>query len=187
MIDQCGIEEHPEECLCDVIIVAPVEIMPEVNDLWMMRETAEYFDYSLPWTPDKLLDLFEKVVELHDKWIDGGYADTINRNGSIAGRLNQETHFSYWKRIKEAVVDHYNSTNGSLASTIRSLGLSIDEYNKAVSYNRGRRSYSWEDVDAIVADVQSGMSLYGLCQKWGLSDRGAGKWYHDNFRIKEEK
>lgn len=186
MTDQCGIEEHPEDCLCDVIITTPVEIMPEINDLWMFQETAEYFDYSVPWTPDKLLDLMERIVTLHDKWIDGGYAETVNKNGSIAGRLNQETHFSYWKRVKEAVVDHYHSTNGTIADTIKSLGLSIDEYNQAVSYNRARRSYSWDDVVAIVQDVEDGMSLYGLCKKWGLSDRGAGKWYCDNFRCRVE-
>jgi len=186
MIDQCGIEDHEDGCLCDVIITAPVTIMPEVSDLWMLQEVAEYFDYSIPWTPDKLLDLFERLLILHDKWIDGGYAKSVNNNGSITGRLNQETHFQYWKRVKESVVDHYHSTNGTIADTIKSLGLTIDDYNTAVSYNRGRRSYTWDDVNAIVQDVQDGMSLYKLCEKWGLSDRGAGKWYHENFRIKEE-
>lgn len=186
MIDQCGIVDHEDGCLCDVIITAPVEIMSEVSDLWMLQEVAEYFDYSIPWTPDKLLDLFERLLILHDKWIDGGYAKSVNNNGSITGRLNQETYFQYWKRVKESVVDHYHSTNGTIADTIKSLGLTIDDYNTAVSYNRGRRSYTWDDVNAIVQDVQDGISLYKLCEKWGLSDRGAGKWYHENFGIKEE-
>lgn len=180
----CGVDGHEDDCLCDVVITQPVEIMPELNHLWMLKETAEYFDYSVPWTDEKMLDLFERLVELHDKWVHGGYADAVNKNGSIEGRLNQETHFAYWKRIKEAVVDHYHSTNGTLADTIKSLGLTLETYNKAVSYNRGKRAYSWEDVDAIVTDVQSGMSLYGLCKKWDLSDRGAGKWYHQNFKVR---
>lgn len=63
----CGVLEHEETCLCDVIIGKPVPIMPNFHlDYWGIRTAMEVGDYSIPFDAPKFADLMHKLVVASD-------------------------------------------------------------------------------------------------------------------------
>lgn len=62
----CGVRNHPSDCLCDVVVVEPVEIMENwTSDSFMIRPLLERMGESA-WTREGLLDLLTKQVDIHD-------------------------------------------------------------------------------------------------------------------------
>jgi hypothetical protein len=72
----CGVEEHHEDCLCDVHISGePWEVKVTIPlDYWCGQEIVDHFDLGVPWTGADLATFFEKLAEVN------GY---INRKGQV--------------------------------------------------------------------------------------------------------
>lgn len=51
MVVDCGVAEHDEDCLCDVIITEPVSTLKGLQDNWALMAVAKYFDMSVPLVP----------------------------------------------------------------------------------------------------------------------------------------
>ena len=63
----CGVMEHEETCLCDVIIDKPVEIMPNFHlDYWGIRTAMDVGDYSIPFDAPKFVDMMHKFTVAFD-------------------------------------------------------------------------------------------------------------------------
>lgn len=63
----CGTEGHGSECLCDVVVDKPVEIMKDWGrDSFMVKRLVEELGISQPWYPSDLLRLLELQTMLHD-------------------------------------------------------------------------------------------------------------------------
>lgn len=69
-LSTCGVEIHPEECLCDVIITEPVPIAIHdgVDGMWMGAQLCDARGYALPWTPTTILNYFEDMCLFYDRW-----------------------------------------------------------------------------------------------------------------------
>ena len=58
----CGNEEHPLECLCDVIITQPTKVTVTIPyDLKFGPEVCEHLGLGVPWSGADLADFFEAL------------------------------------------------------------------------------------------------------------------------------
>lgn len=63
----CGTADHDSECLCDVVVDEPAEIMKNWSQhSFMVKRLVEELGIGQPWTPDDLLRLLEFQTMLHD-------------------------------------------------------------------------------------------------------------------------
>lgn len=63
----CGTRNHKSDCLCDVVVVKPVEIMAEWGrDSFMVKRLIEKQHLSSPFSQEDVLHLLELQVMLHD-------------------------------------------------------------------------------------------------------------------------
>jgi hypothetical protein len=63
----CGVIDHIETCLCDVIIDKPVPIMQNFHlDYWGIRTAMDVGDYSIPFDAPKFADLMHKMCVASD-------------------------------------------------------------------------------------------------------------------------
>jgi hypothetical protein len=69
-LSTCGVDNHPDECLCDVVITTPVAITigDGVDGMWMGRQLCNTRGYALPWTPATILNYFEDLCVFYDRW-----------------------------------------------------------------------------------------------------------------------
>lgn len=62
----CGNEEHPLECLCDVIITQETETRATIPyDLKFGPEVCEHLGLGVPWTGADLADFLEAIDKVH--------------------------------------------------------------------------------------------------------------------------
>ena len=110
MIDQCGIAEHDEDCLCDVVVTTPTPInVRSVSELWGGDAICNIFDLSGPVEPDNLLEFFEKLLYGYD--MNAGSRTSIrNVRPRIMERSGTESFPSYWNRIRVAIEDIYHES-----------------------------------------------------------------------------
>jgi len=70
-IATCGVDAHPIDCLCDVVVreITPINV-DMVRDGWCSEEILEYLfpdkiDY---WTNETILQFLEAGTMFHDEW-----------------------------------------------------------------------------------------------------------------------
>jgi len=61
----CGVAEHPEECLCDVIITKPTKTVVGALDFYGASIIIEKLGISHPWTSADLADFLELLGKGH--------------------------------------------------------------------------------------------------------------------------
>lgn len=66
----CGVAEHIDDCLCDVIITepTPIGVFDGVHGMWMGHTLCKTRGYDAPWTTDKMLDYFTDMCTFYDRW-----------------------------------------------------------------------------------------------------------------------
>lgn len=69
----CGVPQHPDECLCDVVLVNPLPpldmcIRNYTRDVDMAAQVASMRDYCAPWTDNTILDFMLDVQRFWDEW-----------------------------------------------------------------------------------------------------------------------
>ncbi len=66
----CGVAEHIDDCLCDVIIKSstPIGVFDGVHGMWMGAEVCRVRGYSAPWTSEKLADYLQDLSTFYDRW-----------------------------------------------------------------------------------------------------------------------
>jgi len=63
----CGTDGHDSDCLCDVVVDKPVEVMKDWGrDSFMVKRLVEELGIGQPWYPSDLLRLLELQTMLHD-------------------------------------------------------------------------------------------------------------------------
>lgn len=66
----CGVKDHSDECLCDVVIVTPTPINADaLQNMWMKKELCQTKGYAVPWTDEKLVSFFSELLFVHDAWV----------------------------------------------------------------------------------------------------------------------
>lgn len=169
MLDFCGVEEHPEECLCDVVITRPLPPLHEcfrdaVSEMWMGRQICELRDYSAPWTNDKILDYLSDVQRFAEAVAkgaldDGGYTDD---GGHV---------FSRWEYVRKAVLYRMEHYEDSMVNALASLGVSAQEFMVASSMNSSRKAWTDEQFAEFDRRMLDPSAVYmRIAVDFGISD-----------------
>lgn len=69
----CGVLEHAESCLCDVVITKPLPpleacMTDAIRSMWMADVMCEVRGYCQPWTNEKILDFLVDMERFYDAW-----------------------------------------------------------------------------------------------------------------------
>jgi nicotinic acid mononucleotide adenylyltransferase len=106
----CGVAEHSDDCLCDVVITEPVSIgiKDAVDEMHMGKQLCEIRNYGRPWSTNQMLDNFahQRMVELLKERVDN-------------------------KEIRRIILEEYgvDYSRSTVSHTKRRIGLSTPKYN----------------------------------------------------------
>lgn len=174
MIDQCGIAEHPEDCLCDVVItkITPVNIQ-SVSELWGGDAICNIFDMAGPWEPENLLEFFEKLLYGYD--MNAGSRTSIrNVRPKMMEQSGTESFPAYCNRIRVAVDDiYYESPDANITEVLDMLGLSVEEFRDSIMLRRVRPDWDTSTLVEMQRDARDSIGKNKFARKYGLNpDRG---------------
>jgi hypothetical protein len=166
MIDGCGVDVHPAECLCDVHLSEILPVIGRVDEGWMFRQVAERLNVGVPWDNASILDVLSHVTELYDM-----YRATNNypEVSDISVRGVNENPFAYYARVKETISEIAAQQSGvpDLNKILEHVGLTIDEFMTAVTYNRYTSgTFNSERIQNMIQDVQTS-SVRKVCREYG--------------------
>lgn len=127
----CGIKEHSDDCLCDVIIREPVQITMHdaVDEMWMGRQLCDARGYDYPWTSNKILDYFTDLCKFYDRWAelqDQKYVHKSQPHERMVQLLRQGVKNS---EIRAIIMDEYavDYSRSAISHTKRRIGLSTSD------------------------------------------------------------
>jgi hypothetical protein len=158
MLDFCGVEEHPEECLCDVIITRPLPPLQEcfrdaVSEMWMGRQICELRDYSAPWTNDKILDYLTDVQRFAEAVAKGALDD--------GGYTNEGSHvFKRWEYVRKAVMYRMENYEDNMVDALASVGVSPTEFMLASSMGAHKRAWTDEEFAVFNERMLDRLAVY---------------------------
>ena len=174
MIDQCGIPEHPEECLCDVVIntITPVNVT-SVSNLWGGDAICNIFDLAGPWKPDNLLEFFEKLLYGYDAHR-GSTTSIRNIRPRVMERAGNETFPAYWKRIRMVIEDTYrDSPDANILDVLDMLNISVEEFRDCILFKRLTPDWDRNTLVGMQEDARASVGQNKFSRKYGLNpDKG---------------
>jgi hypothetical protein len=123
----CGIKEHEDDCLCDVIVHATtdIKVTDGVHGMWMGAELCNARGYDYPWTTDKMLDYFTDLCTFYDRW-SSLQENKYNHQNPAHERMVQLLKEGYEnKHIRRMVHDEFgvDYTRSAISHTKRRIGL----------------------------------------------------------------
>lgn len=174
MIDQCGVAEHAEDCLCDVVITTPTPInVRSMSDLWGGDAICNIFDLGGPWNPDNLLTFFDRLLYGYD--IHRGAPTSIrNVRPKVMERAGNEPFPSYWKRLRTVLDDVYEeSPDANIEDVLEMLDISVQEFRDCFLYRRALPEWDLEMLKDMQADARASIGHNKFATKYRLNpDRG---------------
>ena len=165
----CGVSDHPEECLCDVVIGAPTPILVRdaVNEMWQGSVIAEIQGYGRPWSNESILSYFSDLTKGYDAWRSSGVPEIIQarEEGSVDMRYHGEL-----KQIRNSVRSALSHDNPKpkIEMVLQALGYSAEQFTSAVTTNK------WVvDIDVLnrfeTRILEGFPSLASLGREFGIS------------------
>lgn len=79
----CGVSEHTCDCLCDVVVKKVSPIMVNMNDMMYASVICEHMGYGVPWTTNKMLDMFSMCARAHDMLSSANGSRTWGANNKV--------------------------------------------------------------------------------------------------------
>lgn len=189
----CGIEEHTDECLCDVIIkeTTPI-VIDNLNQMWNGKPICDIFNLSSPWVESELYTFFDKLLQAYDAI---NLTSSARSRGPLPSRGN-ESYFTYWKMIRTAVEDIYSETpNVDIVDVLDMLNVEPDEFISAVTsrhrpeWNHKIRTCNSRELLKQVQKeiVEKQVSIYYLENKYSFGKNGSGRWFKKLFGAHQNK
>jgi hypothetical protein len=127
----CGVDDHDPECLCDVIVDKPVEVMRNWGrDSFMVQRLIEEMGLSQGLKPGDLLRLLELQTMLHDDVV--AYNERVAEGSSP--NMNEEARKLSTGRMRHVEQMHEDGWDGRQIRT-----YAMDMWNLALS--RGHVSH----------------------------------------------
>ena len=172
MVDQCGIAEHPSECLCDVDLVAhpvPTGWITSVDDMWMGREICSLMGLELPLDEDGLVKLLEAMTYAKDRW-DHSLLQTDPDEVLIINDPSCWNPTTRWGRIRHEVKRMLSHRpQPLLLEVLETLKVSVDEFVGAVtSYSKDITLVQLMTLEHATVD-QMCYNAYELARLVGIS------------------
>lgn len=123
----CGVPDHTSDCLCDVHVTEPVEIMDNwTRDSYMIAPLLERMG-DTPWSTEGVLDLLSKQVDIHDDMEAYEFFKAENPNSRVLDNIDAMP-----PRVRLAVIQM--SDAGHAGKAIRSHLL--ERYGYDMKYSR---------------------------------------------------
>jgi len=192
----CGVLEHPEDCLCDVKLPAeptPIRVRDAVGEMFMGPSVCELRGYSVPWTPNKMLDYFVDLCRFYDVWVNTQDAEDENQIRSLADvprklDLSREYTFRRYSTIRDTVKMCMDNLDVPLVHILQHIGVTADQFMEAVTSGKTPHlSFTYEDLTKLDrAMMTKSLSYTGIAREMGLTVmmvRGLIKYW----RIRREK
>ena len=143
-IMECGVAEHPSECLCDVNLEAYRLRYPHlvdawctsIDDIWMGREICSLLGMELPLDEAQLVQLLEAIGYATDRWdpslLDADPNEALTINDPTIGIATK------WGRIRHEVRRLLSKRpQPMLVDVLAVLGITSDEFVGAcTNYNK---------------------------------------------------
>jgi predicted DNA-binding transcriptional regulator AlpA len=127
----CGNAEHPQECLCDVVITHPTKWANDcVNHIYMGPQICELRGYSIPWTRGQLVNYMDDLMKFQD-----ALRGSIIKNGSPPP-FRTDTSRTSMEAIRQVVAEYMNKENAKIEEILDILGISGKMFMRAITVNQ---------------------------------------------------
>jgi len=169
----CGIDNHPDTCLCDVVIPHPTGWVDDaVAGMWMGEELTKLRGHAPGniWEPNTILDYLQDLAHLKDNWSEerlDAYRDPfdsleITEGMPWAARMRRAI-----RRITRA--DHTRP----LVDVLDELGL--DDHQISHVLFQSKREMTRHQLSEFQQDVTSQRfpNPHALARKWGMTYQSA--------------
>jgi len=135
----CGVDNHPEDCLCDVNVDAsdvPVNVVCLVRDMKYGYEICEIRGYTQPWDDCQIINYLDDLVYANDemrKWSDVlEHYNPESRDIDTIGRR-----VSDWKSIRTTAEAMLSAPNRpKVRQVLVVLGVTAQQFTRAVTTNK---------------------------------------------------
>ena len=153
----CGVDGHDLDCVCDVIITEPTPIRFGVDDHWLLKMVAQYFDLNFVQSPESFGFLLEKCEEFLIVYSDKRKVDPPS------------VYYRMIRKKSEAIVAE---RKGELlpSDLPEILGLDKDKFLECMTYGKPN-GMTVERMDKIVNMRRSGMSHYKMCTIMNINNK----------------
>lgn len=162
----CGVDNHDDDCLCDVVIPSPTPMLTDpVGNMWMGRELCEHRGHGKDgWTDDEILGYLSDLVYLHDMYIAQQKAPKVEQMKPARGADKIHPYRYIRVTVRQALVEN----GGNIRLALESSGITAQQFTLAASTG------SWHmDMDTIIQFEQAIMdpkrTLGQLSDQFGLS------------------
>ena len=130
----CPVKEHSDDCLCDVVVHAPVSIgiKDAVDEMHMGKQLCEIRGYGRPWSTNQMLDYFTDLCTFHDRWRALDEQPTAHKLNSPHQRMVELLRDRVDnKEIRRIILQEYGVeySRSAVSHTKRRIGLSTPKYN----------------------------------------------------------
>jgi hypothetical protein len=128
----CGVAEHSDDCLCDVVITEPVSIgiKDAVDEMHMGKQLCEIRNYGRPWSTNQMLDYFTDLCTFHDKWKEQ-QPRPHSKNFAHQRMVELLKDRVDNKEIRRIILEEYgvDYSRSTVSHTKRRIGLSTSKIN----------------------------------------------------------
>lgn len=174
----CGVLEHDESCLCDVIITNPLPPLQEcfrdaIEESFMGSRICKIRGYSAPWTSAKMLDYFEDMTMFWDAFhteqkVFTTDVDTLNDVEEVV--LEQDDPpFIKWGKIRDAVQTNMDRFDASLVNILQHLSLDPQDTMDALTTNKGGTGWTYERIEELDKLFMSEPNMTEISNQTGIS------------------
>lgn len=171
--DGCGVAEHDDDCLCDVVIteITPINVR-SVSDLWGGDAICKIFDMAGPWEPENLLDFFEKLLYGYDTHR-GSVTSIRNIRPKIVERGNESLP-QYWRRIRVVVDEvYFESPDANIVDVLQMIGVPVEDFRDTILSRRVMPDWTEDTLKEMQEDARNQISKNDFCRKYRLNpDKG---------------
>lgn len=169
MVVDCGVAEHDDDCLCDVIITQPVSTLKGLQDNWALMAVAKYFDMSVPFSAEDFGFLLEKTDQfLEAYFVKKGAMDL----GGFVPYSTEENLLNYYERMREYFVFLAEAHKGDIlpSEAAEYMGLSHEEFVIGMTQNStiDPARMNVPNLDFMVTEMRKGVTYNYLHKNHGL-------------------
>lgn len=176
-VDYCGVVEHDDDCLCDVVIPHPTGwVTDAVQDMWMGQEIVTLMGYTVEWTPSSIAEYLENLTYAKDNWDKFNLAQPVHMGGSRTTATRRELR----RRLQ---------SGQRILDVAREMNLS--HHDIMMTFFTNRRHMDYDTLVEFEEDViqRKFTNAGALGRKYGLKNASARKlhsYWGVPFKSKDE-
>jgi hypothetical protein len=164
-IEHCGVLEHDDTCLCDVVIPGSTPwVTDAVRDMWMGLEIVEIRGYDGIWDDDSIINYLQDLVYAKDRWEQSLPKVSLSTSDDRFGKYRETLRFRLQCPDAPSILD-----------VAKELGINYSELMYVLFTNRYYMSK--ETLLEFESDVRNRRfhSAHMLSKKYGMALKSTRK------------